>query len=194
MASSFGSGKFTTACVITTNADPIQDSTVLVGTALEALSWSLNFKVSKTSLLCLRIEAAESSSRNIDTSNMHTFYQRHRSDYHLTKNHPLEQVYGNSSKHVQTRRQLATDLEMYMFVLIVGKAKPKNIKEAMDDHAWIDAIQEELHQFDKLNVWELVDKPFGKKMINLKWLWKNKKDEDNTVIQNKSRLVAKGYC
>ncbi|GJR64556.1 retrovirus-related pol polyprotein from transposon TNT 1-94 [Tanacetum coccineum] len=44
-----------------------------------------------------------------------------------------------------------------------------------------------------LNVWELVDKPFGKTMINLKWLWKNKKDEENTIIRHKARLVAKGY-
>ncbi|GJW22086.1 hypothetical protein Tco_0032708 [Tanacetum coccineum] len=48
-------------------------------------------------------EAAESSSRNIDTSNMHTFYQRHRSDYHWTKDHHLEQVRGDPSKPVQTR-------------------------------------------------------------------------------------------
>ncbi|GKA00905.1 hypothetical protein Tco_0673570 [Tanacetum coccineum] len=41
-------------------------------------------------------------------------------------------------------------------------AEPKNIKEAMADHAWIEEIQEELHQFDQLEVWELVDKPFGK--------------------------------
>nr|GEV50626.1 copia protein [Tanacetum cinerariifolium] len=53
--------------------------------------------------------------------------------------------------------------------------------------------QEELHQFDRLQVWELVDKPFGKSIIRLKWLWKNKKDEDQTVIRNKARLVAKGY-
>ncbi|GJS12930.1 hypothetical protein Tco_0407402, partial [Tanacetum coccineum] len=39
---------------------------------------------------------------------------------------------------------------------------------------------EELHQFDRLKVWELVDKPFGKMIIKLKWLWKNKKDEDQT--------------
>ncbi|GKB70531.1 hypothetical protein Tco_0931943 [Tanacetum coccineum] len=45
-------------------------------------------------------EAVESSSRNIDTSNMHTFYQRHRSDYHWTKNHLLEQIRGNPSKLV----------------------------------------------------------------------------------------------
>nr|GEY28929.1 retrovirus-related Pol polyprotein from transposon TNT 1-94 [Tanacetum cinerariifolium] len=52
----------------------------------------------------------------------------------------------------------------------------------------------ELHQFDRLQVWELVDKPFGKSIIRLKWLWKNKKDEDQTVIRNKARLVAKGYA
>nr|GEX76466.1 Gag-Pol polyprotein [Tanacetum cinerariifolium] len=54
--------------------------------------------------------------------------------------------------------------------------------------------QEELHQFDRLQVWELVDKPFGKTVIKLKWFWKNKKDEDQTVIRNKARLVAKGYA
>nr|GEW23675.1 retrovirus-related Pol polyprotein from transposon TNT 1-94 [Tanacetum cinerariifolium] len=41
---------------------------------------------------------------------------------------------------------------------------------------------------------ELIDKPFGKTVIRLKWLWKNKKDEDQTVICNKARLVAKGYA
>ncbi|GJW30236.1 retrovirus-related pol polyprotein from transposon TNT 1-94 [Tanacetum coccineum] len=55
-------------------------------------------------------------------------------------------------------------------------------------------MRDELHQFDRLNVWELVDKPFGKMVIKLKWLWKNKKDEDQTVIRNKARLVAKGYA
>nr|GFC51715.1 integrase, catalytic region, zinc finger, CCHC-type, peptidase aspartic, catalytic [Tanacetum cinerariifolium] len=53
---------------------------------------------------------------------------------------------------------------------------------------------EELHQFDQLDVWELVDRPPCTNVINLKWLWKNKRDEENTVIQNKSRLVAKGYA
>ncbi|GJR55892.1 retrovirus-related pol polyprotein from transposon TNT 1-94 [Tanacetum coccineum] len=53
---------------------------------------------------------------------------------------------------------------------------------------------DELHQFDRLNVWELVDNPFKKIVIKLKLLWKNKKDEDNTVIRNKARLVAKGYA
>ncbi|GJT16890.1 retrovirus-related pol polyprotein from transposon TNT 1-94 [Tanacetum coccineum] len=104
----------------------------------------------------------KSSSRQIDLSNMHEFYQIYPS--------------GN-----------------VFFALTVSKIKSKNIKEAMADHAWIDAMQEELHQFNRLGVWKLVDKPFGKTVIGLKWLWKNKKDEESTVIRNKVRLVAKGY-
>nr|GEY12782.1 Gag-Pol polyprotein [Tanacetum cinerariifolium] len=106
----------------------------------------------------------------------------------------LEQVRGNPSRPLQTRRQLVTDPEMCMFALTVSTAEPKNIKEAMVDSAWIKAMQEELHQFDRLQVWELVDKPFGKSVIRLKWLWKNKKDEDLTVIRNKARLVAKRHA
>ncbi|GJV09252.1 retrovirus-related pol polyprotein from transposon TNT 1-94 [Tanacetum coccineum] len=83
---------------------------------------------------------------------------------------------------------------MCMFTLKMRIVEPKNIKEAMADSAWIEAMQDELHQFDRLKVWELVDKPFGKMIIKLKWLWKNKKDEDQTVIRNKARLVAKGYA
>ncbi|GJV08517.1 retrovirus-related pol polyprotein from transposon TNT 1-94 [Tanacetum coccineum] len=139
-------------------------------------------------------EHAESSSRNIGNSNVHTFNQPQDSEYRWTKDHPLTQVRGNPSKPVQTRRQLATDPEMCMFALTVSIVEPKNIKEAMADSAWIEAMQEELHQFDRLQVWELVDKPFGKNVIKLKWLWKNKKDEDQTVIRNKARLVAKGYA
>ncbi|GJX92455.1 retrovirus-related pol polyprotein from transposon TNT 1-94 [Tanacetum coccineum] len=108
---------------------------------------------------------------NIDNSNMHSFYQPHDSEYRWTKDHPLEQVRGNPSKPVQIRRQLVIDPKMCMF-----------------------ALTEELHQFDRLQVWELVDKPFGKNVIKLKWLWKNKKDEDQTVIHDKARLVAKGYA
>nr|GFA56320.1 hypothetical protein [Tanacetum cinerariifolium] len=67
----------------------------------------------------------------------------------------------NPSKQVQTRRQLVTDPEMCMFALTVSTAESNNIKEAMADSALIEAMQEELHQFDRLQAWELVDKPFG---------------------------------
>nr|GEX00806.1 Gag-Pol polyprotein [Tanacetum cinerariifolium] len=101
---------------------------------------------------------------------------------------------GNSNIPTFNQPQLATDPEMCMYVLTVSTSEPKNIKEVMADSAWIEAMQEELHQFDRLQVWELVDKPFGKSIIRLKWLLKNKKDEDQTVIHNKARLVAKGYA
>ncbi|GJW79429.1 retrovirus-related pol polyprotein from transposon TNT 1-94 [Tanacetum coccineum] len=89
-------------------------------------------------------EQGETLSRHVDTSNMHTFYQHHPSAQRWTKDHPLEQVIGNPSESVGTRRQLETDGEMCMFALT--------------------------------------------------WLWKNKRDAENTVIRNKSCLVAKGYA
>nr|GEZ26646.1 hypothetical protein [Tanacetum cinerariifolium] len=113
---------------------------------------------------------SESSSHNIGNSNVPTFNQPQVFKYRWTNDHPLEQVRGNPSRPVQTRQQLATDPEMCMYALTVSTAEPKNIKEAMADSAWIEAMQEELHQFDIL--------------------W----DEDQNVIRNKARLVAKGYA
>ncbi|GJR89766.1 retrovirus-related pol polyprotein from transposon TNT 1-94 [Tanacetum coccineum] len=103
--------------------------------------------------LCTLVhEVAKSSLRNVDPSNMYEFYQRHCSDYHWMKDHPLEQVRRNPSMIVQTRRQLVTDLEMCMFALTMSKVEPKNIKEATADHAWIEVMQEELHQFNRIGV------------------------------------------
>nr|GEW67133.1 hypothetical protein [Tanacetum cinerariifolium] len=104
-------------------------------------------------------DQGETSSRHVDSSNMHTLYQRYPSKQRWTKDHPLEQVIGNPSQSVRTRRQLESDAEMYMFALTVSRSEPKNIKEAMADSAWIESMQEELHQFDRLDIWELVDRP-----------------------------------
>nr|GEU30669.1 hypothetical protein [Tanacetum cinerariifolium] len=67
------------------------------------------------------------------------------------------------------------------------------VNEALTDPAWIKSMQEELHQFIRLDVWELVSSPDGIKPLTLKWLFKNKHDEENTVIRNKARLVVRGY-
>ncbi|GJX66771.1 retrovirus-related pol polyprotein from transposon TNT 1-94, partial [Tanacetum coccineum] len=89
-----------------------------------------------------------------------------------TNVHAEENNYDQAedTQPMQTRRQLATDPEMCMFALTVSTAEPKNNKEAMADSAWIEAMQEDLHHFDRLQ------------------------DEDQTVIRNKARLVAKGYA
>nr|GFC95396.1 Gag-Pol polyprotein [Tanacetum cinerariifolium] len=64
----------------------------------------------------------------------------------LDKGSSVEQVIGNPSQSVRTRRQLESDAEMCMFALTVSRTEPKNIKEAMADFAWIESMQEELHQ------------------------------------------------
>nr|GEW00612.1 hypothetical protein [Tanacetum cinerariifolium] len=66
------------------------------------------------------------------------------------------------SQSVRTRRQLESDGEMCMFALTMSRTEPKNIKEAMADSAWIESMQEELRQFDRLDIWELVDRPLSK--------------------------------
>nr|GFB30798.1 retrovirus-related Pol polyprotein from transposon TNT 1-94 [Tanacetum cinerariifolium] len=69
----------------------------------------------------------------------------------------------------------------------------QNVKEAMTDPAWIDSMQEELLQFKRLDVWVLVPAPDNISPLTLKWLFKNKHDEEQIVIRNKSRLVVRGY-
>ncbi|GJR87574.1 retrovirus-related pol polyprotein from transposon TNT 1-94 [Tanacetum coccineum] len=138
-------------------------------------------------------EFAESSTQNVDPSNMHTFYQPYPHDYQWTKDHPLELVIGEPSRPILTRNQLKTNGDMCIYALTVSIMEPKTIKEALTDPAWIKSMQEELHQFIRLNVWELVPSPDGIKPLTLKWLFKNKHDEENTVIRNKSRLVVRGY-
>nr|GEZ09355.1 retrovirus-related Pol polyprotein from transposon TNT 1-94 [Tanacetum cinerariifolium] len=71
--------------------------------------------------------------------------------------------------------------------------EPKNVKEAMTDPAWIESTQEELLQFKRMNVWVLVPIPDNIYPLTLKWIFKNKHDEEQTVIRNKSRLVVRGY-
>nr|GFB61001.1 retrovirus-related Pol polyprotein from transposon TNT 1-94 [Tanacetum cinerariifolium] len=107
------------------------------------------------------------SSKNINQAELHAENDQVADDEfinifstpHWTKDHLLEQVIGNPSQSVRTRRQLESDAKMCMFALTVSRIEPKNIKEALEDSAWIESMQEELHQFDRLDVWELVDGP-----------------------------------
>ncbi|GJS52012.1 putative ribonuclease H-like domain-containing protein [Tanacetum coccineum] len=138
-------------------------------------------------------EEIESSTTALVPSNVQNFHQVQPSTHIWTKDHPLDQVIGDPSKPVMTRQRLHTDSEVCMYALTVSTIEPKNIKEAMADHSWIESMQDELNQFERLQVWELVPRPEGKNIIALKWLWKNKCDAENIVVRNKTRLVAKGY-
>nr|GEY94485.1 Gag-Pol polyprotein [Tanacetum cinerariifolium] len=74
-------------------------------------------------------DQGEMSSRHVDSSNMHTFYQRYLSEHRWTKDHPLEQVIGNPSQSIRTRRQLESDAEMCMFALTVSRTEPKKSRK-----------------------------------------------------------------
>ncbi|GKD99743.1 ribonuclease H-like domain-containing protein [Tanacetum coccineum] len=73
---------------------------------------------------------------------------------------------------------------------IIGEIEPKKVTQALEDEGWVEAMQEELLLFKLLNVWTLVDLPYGKKAIGTKWVFKNKKDQRGIVVRNKARLVA----
>nr|GEW83658.1 retrovirus-related Pol polyprotein from transposon TNT 1-94 [Tanacetum cinerariifolium] len=104
-----------------------------------------------------------------------------------------KQVIGEPSRPVLIRNQLRSDGDTCMYALTVSTMEPKNVKEAMTDPAWIESMQEELLQFKRLDVWVLVLAPDNITPLTLKWLFKNKHDEEQTVIRNKSRLVVRGY-
>nr|GEY38112.1 putative ribonuclease H-like domain-containing protein [Tanacetum cinerariifolium] len=76
---------------------------------------------------------------------------------------------------------------------IIGEMEPKKVTHALDDESWVEAMQEELLQFKLLNVWTLVDLPYGKRAIRTKWVYRNKRDQRGIVVRNKTRLVAQGH-
>ncbi|GKE97783.1 retrovirus-related pol polyprotein from transposon TNT 1-94, partial [Tanacetum coccineum] len=71
--------------------------------------------------------------------------------------------------------------------------EPKNFKSAISKDYWFQAMQDEIHEFNRLQVWELVPQPDCVMIIALKWIYKVKLDEYDDVLKNKARLVAKGY-
>nr|GEY43760.1 Gag-Pol polyprotein [Tanacetum cinerariifolium] len=89
-----------------------------------------------------------------------------------------EQVIGEPSRPVLTRNQLRSDGDMCMYALTVSTMEPKNVKEAMTDRAWIESMQEELLQFKRMDVWVLVPTPDNIWPLTLKWIFKNKHDEE----------------
>jgi hypothetical protein len=66
------------------------------------------------------------------------------------------------------------------------------VEKALGDPDWIIAMEEELNNFKRNEVWELVPRP-KQNVIGTKWVFRNKQDEFGVVTQNKARLVGKGY-
>ncbi|KAL0544293.1 hypothetical protein IC582_019406 [Cucumis melo] len=78
-------------------------------------------------------------------------------------------------------------------VCYTSTLEPTTVTVALTDEHWILVMQEELLQFERNQVWDLVSKPPHANIIGTKWIFKNKTDEQGRVIRSKARLVAEGY-
>ncbi|GJW84916.1 retrovirus-related pol polyprotein from transposon TNT 1-94 [Tanacetum coccineum] len=122
--------------------------------------------------------------------------QTHTPFEHLgkwTKNHPIANIIRDPSRSISTRKQLQTDAMWCYFDAFLTSVEPKNFKQAMTEPSWIDVMQEEIHKFQRLEVWELVSCPDKVLLIKLKWIYKVKTYEFGRVLKNKARLVAQGF-
>ncbi|KAI3754743.1 hypothetical protein L1987_54533 [Smallanthus sonchifolius] len=122
------------------------------------------------------------------------------------RNHPIDNIIGDPYAGVQTRHRTITEntnlytelfdtgvMETCLHAAFVSQVEPKNVKEALADNCWIEAMQDELSQFQKLQVWDLVDLPKGFQPIGTRWVFKCKMDDRHVVVKNKARLVVQGF-
>jgi transposase InsO family protein len=108
----------------------------------------------------------------------------------IQRHHPIDQILGEISKGVTTRSRLAIFFENYSFI---SSIEPFRVEEALQDPDWVLAMQEELNNFKRNEVWSLVPRP-KQNIVETKWVFRNKQDEHGVVTRIKARLVAKGYA
>ncbi|GJU97177.1 retrovirus-related pol polyprotein from transposon TNT 1-94 [Tanacetum coccineum] len=135
----------------------------------------------------------ESSSRDVIPTNVHSLNQPPEHLRKWTRDHLLDNVIGNPSRLISTRHQLQNEAMFCYFDAFLTSVEPNNYKEDLKESCWIEAMQEELNEFERLEVWELVPRPDRVMIITLKWIFKVKLDELGGILKNKARLVARGY-
>nr|GEW85511.1 hypothetical protein [Tanacetum cinerariifolium] len=89
-----------------------------------------------------------------------------------TKGHPIANVIGDPSRSVSTRKQLKTDAMWCYFDAFLTSVEPKNFKQVMTEPSWINAMQEKIHEFKRIQVWELVSCLDKTMLTKLKWIYK----------------------
>jgi hypothetical protein len=107
----------------------------------------------------------------------------------IQRDHPVNSILGDIQRGVTTRSRVAHFCEHYSFV---SSIEPYRIEDALKDPDWVVAMQEELNNFTRNEVWHLVPRP-NQNVVGTKWVLRNKQDEHGVVTRNKARLVAKGY-
>ncbi|GJV18158.1 putative ribonuclease H-like domain-containing protein [Tanacetum coccineum] len=106
-----------------------------------------------------------------------------------SRNHPFENVIGNLNQRT-LRSQAQNQSNFFSFISTI---EPKNVNKALADESWIVSMQEELNQFVANDILELVPQPRNMTIIETKWVFRNKLDENGVISRNKARLVAQGY-
>jgi hypothetical protein len=107
----------------------------------------------------------------------------------IQRDHPVNSILGDIHKGVTTRSRVAHFCEHYSFV---SSIEPYMVEDALRDSDRVLAMQEELNNFTRNEVWHLVPRP-NQNVVGTKWVFRNKQDEHGVVTRNKARLVAKGY-
>ena len=110
---------------------------------------------------------ASSSSQPSDQSNASNQVQVLQPT-NVARDHPLDTIIGDISRGVQTRSRLASFCEHFSFV---SSIEPKKIDEALKDVDWVNTMHEELNNFTRNKVWELVERPKDHKVIGTKWVF-----------------------
>jgi hypothetical protein len=105
--------------------------------------------------------------------------------------HPLLKIVGDIDE--RTTRSRSRNFSNFTHAAFVPTFEPKDIGHALSDANWVNSIHEEFENFERNQVWELVEPPPNCHPIGTKWIWKNKEGENGMVVRNKSRLVAQGY-
>jgi hypothetical protein len=105
--------------------------------------------------------------------------------------HPASRIIGDMNE--RTTRSRVRNNSHFAHAAFVPTFEPKDIGHALSDHNWVNSMHEELENFKRNQVWELVDTPPGCKPIGTKWVWKKKEGEKDEVVRTKSRLVAQGF-
>ncbi|KAL9261054.1 Retrovirus-related Pol polyprotein from transposon TNT 1-94-like protein [Drosera capensis] len=91
------------------------------------------------------------------------------------KAHTQDDIIGDKNATVQTRR--ATNAEC-LASCFISEIEPKVINEALNDPNWVDAMQEELNEFKRNEVWYLTQRPKTYPVVGCKWVFRNKSDEN----------------
>jgi hypothetical protein len=111
---------------------------------------------------------------------------------HIQKAHPPQQIIGNLNERV-THSSRSAHLSYFSNTLFVALFEPRDVGHALSNSSWVNAMHEELENFERNQVWTLVKPLRDVNVIGTKWVFRNKQGEDGEILRNMAHLVAQGF-